>query len=181
MFLLLHAAVRSRLTGLRAASTFLVRVSSINGRDTNILSLLALFWGSAFLSAFCFCLCAWRVTPNSQREGYPLERNSSFTFSVLRLALRGSDETLGARRYCDLATAFFSLKGYAESKERLIGAASGLMYVQFGCEMTTWVDSDQRPNSEFWNSGNFGRMFVQCCCFLIANNPRVCSERWCII
>ena len=88
VFPLLHAAVRSRLTDLRAASTFLVRVSFIKGRDMNILSFLALFWDSVFLSAFCFFLCAWRATPNSQREGYPLERNSSFTFLVLHLVLR---------------------------------------------------------------------------------------------
>ena len=47
---------------------------------------------------------------------------------MLRLALGGSDDTLRARRNWDLATDFFILKGCAESKGRMIGAATGLMY-----------------------------------------------------
>ena len=47
---------------------------------------------------------------------------------MLRLAVTGSDETFRALRNWDLATAFFSLKGCAESKGRMMGAATGLMY-----------------------------------------------------
>ena len=105
---------------LRAESTLRVRLSSINGRDTKILSF---FDFTLFVLLSC-CLRAWRATPSSHRGGYPFARKSYFILSVLRLALRGSDDTFRAHKNCDLATAFVLF--CPESKGRMIGAATGL-------------------------------------------------------